>query len=131
MSGAARSNPFEGQSSMITRHGDRCVLAALQQAGSNMFKPAHTIHFLYFKSIDAANSAACELQKAGYQNLRVDPAPPKSFWNRLFGPREFSCIAETHAIPTEAGVFATTDRMNALAQKYGGNYDGWEASVER
>jgi len=116
---------------MVSREGDRRVLAALALHGSNLAKAAHTIHFLYFKSMDAAKSAAGELQAAGYHNLRVHRAPTKSLWKRWFGPREYSCIAEAHAVPSEEGVFATTDRMNALAQKFGGDYDGWEASVEK
>jgi len=116
---------------MVNREGDRRVLAALASHGSNLTKPAHTIHFLYFKSMDAAKSARTELQAAGYQNLRVHRAPTKSLWKRWFGPHEYSCIAETHAVPSEAVVFATTDRMTALAEKFGGKYDGWEASVEK
>jgi len=116
---------------MADRDGDRQVLAALASHGSNLTKPAHTIHFLYFKSLASAQTAAAELQKAGYQNLRVHRAPPKSLWQRFFGPHEYSCIAETHAVPSEANVFATTDRMTLLAQKLGGEYDGWEASVEK
>ena len=115
---------------MVSREGDRRVLAALASHGSNLAMPAQTIHFLYFKSMDDAKSAARELQAAGYQNLRVDRAPTKSLWKRLFGPHEYSCIAETHFVPSEQRVFATTDQMNALADKFGGEYDGWEASVE-
>jgi hypothetical protein len=106
-------------------------LAALASHGANLARPAHTIHFLYFKSMDAAESAAGELRAAGYQNLRVHRAPAKSLWKRWFGPHEYSCIAETHAVPSEEAVFATSDRMNALAEKLGGDYDGWEASVEK
>ncbi|MBM4018278.1 MAG: ribonuclease E inhibitor RraB [Planctomycetes bacterium] len=115
----------------MNREGDRRVLAALTSHGSDLTKPAHTIHFLYFKSMDAARSAAHELEAMGFQNLRVRSSPTKSLWKRLFGPREYSCTAETHAVPSEDSVFATTDRMNALAAKYGGDYDGWEASVEK
>lgn len=103
----------------------------MTSAGANLTKPAHTIHYLYFKSMDAAKSAAAELKDAGYKNLCVERAPTESLWKRWFGPHEYSCIAETHAVPSEAGVFATTDRMNALAEKFAGNYDGWEASVEK
>jgi len=115
---------------MVDRQGDRQLLAALASHGSNLAKPAHTIHFLYFKSMDAANAAARELETSGYQNLQVHRAPSKSLWRRLFGPHQYSCIAETHAVPSESGVFATSDQMNALAEKFGGEYDGWEASVE-
>ena len=116
---------------MVNRDGDRRVLAAMRSHGSDLSKPAHTIHYLYFKTIDAANTAAQELQTAGYEKLRVHRTPTKSIWKRIFGPREFSCIAETHAVPSEVAVFATTDRMNALAAKFDGEYDGWEASIEK
>ena len=116
---------------MDGRDADREVLAAMRSHVADLSKPAHTIHFLYFKTVDAANAAAEELRASGFENLRVDRAPTKSFWQRLFGPREFSCIAETHAVPDESAVFATTGRLNALATKHGGEYDGWEASIEK
>jgi hypothetical protein len=122
---------FDGIATMVSRNGDRQLLAAIASHGANMEKAAHTIHYLYFKSLSTANSAAEELRGWGYQNLRVHRAPVSSFWKRLFGPKEYSCIAEIHAVPNESAVFATTDRMNALAAKYGGDYDGWEASIEK
>jgi hypothetical protein len=54
-----------------------------------------------------------------------------SIWRRLFGRREYSCIAEEYGAPSEERVFAATDRLRALAERHGGMYDGWEASVER
>jgi hypothetical protein len=79
----------------------------------------------------AAERAAGELRAAGYVNLRVERTPTKSIWERLFGRKTFLCMAENYAVPSEAGVFETTDRMKALAGKHGGVYDGWEASVEK
>lgn len=115
---------------MISQEGDRRVLEVLASHGSDLSKPAHTIHYLYFKTVDAARAAADELVTDGYVNLRVKRAPSTSLWNRLVGPRLYSCIAETHAVPSEAAVFETTNRMNELAAKHGGEYDGWEASIE-
>jgi hypothetical protein len=111
--------------------GDRQVLAALRQAGSDLSKPAHTIHFLYFKSMDAARGAADELLKAGYENVRAGPAPSGSLLARLFGKKQYSCIAETRAVPEESAVLATSAWMDRLAARLGGEYDGWEASVEK
>lgn len=116
---------------MPSRDGDRQVLAAMASHGADLSKPAHTIHYLYFGSNDSANAAANELRAAGFQNVRVHRSPPTTFWERLFGSKSFSCIAETHAIPSESAVFATTDRMTELARKFAGDYDGWEASIER
>lgn len=116
---------------MPDRNGDRQLLAAMKSYGADLTKPAHTVHYLYFKSMESAGAAAAELQAAGYENLRVHRSPSKNFWQRLFGPREYSCIAETHAVPSESGVFATSDLMASMAEKFGGVYDGWEASVEK
>jgi hypothetical protein len=116
---------------MGSHEADLQVLAAMASHGANMTKPAHTIHYFYFKSKASAEAAAAALRAAGYENLQVHLSPAMSFWRRLFGPKEFSCIAETHAVPSQSAVFATTDRMNSLARKYGGDYDGWEASIEK
>jgi hypothetical protein len=115
---------------MDRRDADREVLASMRLHGSDLRKPAHTIHFLDFKTIDAANAAAEQLRAAAFQKLRVHRAPTTSLWKRLFGPRGFVYIAETHVVPEESTVFAPTDRLNALAAKLGGEYDGWEAALK-
>jgi hypothetical protein len=71
---------------------------------------------------------AAQLQAGGMQEVDVHPAPA-AWWKRLFGKREWACVAETHAILSEAAVFATTDNLNALATQHGGTYDGWEAGI--
>src|SRR5262245_2888497 len=116
---------------MYGREMDQRLLAVMAEYGADLSKPAHTIHFLYFKSLGEAAAAGSELRTAGYENVRAKLAPATSIWKRLFGPKQFSCIAETHAVPSEAAVFATTDKMHRLAAKYHGEYDGWEASVEK
>jgi hypothetical protein len=122
---------IEGEFGMTDRDGDQQVLRALASNGSNLGKPAHTIHYLYFKSLLAAKCAAGVLTVRGFQNVRYHRAPTKSLWTFLFGPREYSCIAETRYVPSEANVFAATDQMKALADQFDGVYDGWEASIER
>ncbi len=116
---------------MIDREGDMQVLEALKSAGSDLTKPAHTVHYLCFKSREDAQFAADELAAEGYVNICVDrAAAPSSIWKRLFARPSYVCIAEKYMVPSEEEVFRTTDRMNSLAHKLGGEYDGWEASVE-
>lgn len=116
---------------MANRDEDRKLLKSLAAHGSDLTKPAHIIHFLYFNSPDAARAAASELAALGYQNIRARPAPGTSWWRRLLGPRQYSCVAEIRAVPSESDVFETTDQMESLAARLGGEYDGWEASVEK
>jgi hypothetical protein len=59
---------------MDTHDADRQVLAAMASHGADLSKPAHTVHFLYFKTIDAANVAADELRATGFEKLRVHRA---------------------------------------------------------
>jgi hypothetical protein len=113
---------------MTDHEGDRRVLEALRRYGSDLSKPHHTIHYLYLKSERAACAVAAELQRDGYTKIDVHRAPTP-WWKRLLGKSTWSCIAETHAIPSEQGVFATSDRMTALAASHGGIYDGWEAGI--
>ncbi len=113
---------------MNDREGDLQVLAALAQYGSDLTKPHHTIHYFYFATEQEARAVGAKLQGEGCQKIDVSPAPV-SWWKRLFGPKEWTCVAETHAVPSEAAVFATTDSYNLLAQKHGGRYDGWEAGI--
>ncbi len=113
---------------MHNRDGDRRVIEALEGHGSDLTKAAHTIHFLYFRKASAARAAAEELATEGYAPVRVGHAGPA--WKRLFGLGSFHCIAENRATKTEEAVFATSDWMEALAVRHGGEYDGWEASVE-
>jgi len=116
---------------MSSHEGDLQVLAAMASHGADLSKPAHTIHYLYFKTLENANAAADELRVSGYETVKVHRSPPTSIWEKLFGSKTFSCIAETHTVPSQSSVFATTDRMNALTTKLGGEYDGWEASIEK
>jgi hypothetical protein len=111
--------------------GDRAVLAAMVAAGSNLSKPSHTIPYLYFKSMSCAEAAGQELRAQGYSPVATHRTPVKSLIKRLFGPHTYSCIAETQAVPEEAAVLATSQRMRDLASRHGGEYDGWEASIER
>lgn len=116
---------------MADPDGDRAVLAAMAAAGANMSKPAHTVHYLYFPSLAAADAAAAELRAAGYDPVNTSKAPQPSLLKRLFGKPQFSCIAETRAVPYEPTVLTTSRQMDAVADRHGGKYDGWEASIER
>jgi hypothetical protein len=115
---------------MTGREADNRILDLLAENGSDLTKPAHTIHYLYFPSIEAARAAGGELRAAGYGPVHVHKAP-MPLVKRLFSKPSFACIAETRAVPELNAVHETSNKMHALAAKHGGEYDGWEASVER
>ncbi|GAB5407389.1 MAG: hypothetical protein Aurels2KO_56200 [Aureliella sp.] len=116
---------------MTTHEGDRKVLATLADYGADLTKPTHIIHYLYVPSSGAADEVATYLRSSGFDNVRAERSPPANLWRRIFGPKQFCCIAEQTAVPSEEKVFRTTDQLNALAAEHDGDYDGWEAAVEQ
>jgi hypothetical protein len=120
-----------GATPMNDREADREVLAHLAGHGADLSKRVHAMHYLYFGSRRSARAAANELHGAGYPVCRLAREPARTLWERVFGPRRYSCIVETRAVPSEAHVLEATDRMTALVQRLGGEYDGWDAEVER
>ncbi len=106
------------------------VLDHMAANGANLSKPAHVLFYLYFSNPNEAKAAAAQLETEGYK-AESHLAPPASLWKRLFGPKSFSCIAQTRMVPSHANLSGAIDRMEIIATKHGGEYDGWEASVER
>jgi hypothetical protein len=58
----------------------------------------------------------------------VHPAP-KPWWKRLFSRPEWSCVADKMMVPQQQAVFDQTDRFKEIANRFGGEYDGFEAAV--
>ena len=116
---------------MTTHEGDRQVLALLLEHGADLTKPTHIVHYLYFPSSEAAEIAEAELKSTGFTNIRINRSPPANFWERIVGSKTFSFIAEQNAVPSEERVFRTTEKLNALAEQLDGEYDGWEAAIQK
>jgi hypothetical protein len=114
---------------MHPHEGDLQVLAVMLQHGADLTKPTHTVHYLYFKSTKAAESAAEPLRVEGCAPIRVDVAPGQPCLRRLFRGTRCACIAETHTIPSRENFAAVRARMERLAAEYRGDYDGWEAAI--
>ena len=41
------------------------------------------------------------------------------------------CLVSSTVVPTEEAIRAASTRLRAVAAAHGGEYDGWEAAVER
>ncbi len=113
---------------MIDHEGDRDVLKALADHGSDLSKPHHIVYWFYFPSRGAANAVATRLKQQGFEIQRISPAPGP-WWKRIFGSGQWSCVMETHVVPTEETMFRNTDLFNAIAAEFDGEYDGWEAGL--
>jgi len=94
------------------------VLQELSKVSNLAFKHEVT-HYLYFRKKNNAATTVRELKKAGFEvesNLSAD----RSTW----------LVLAKHQIgPTEEAIADAVIRMEELAEKHTGQYDGWEAGV--
>jgi glycine cleavage system regulatory protein len=66
-----------------------------------------------------AHAAGAELQQAGYQ-VEVRPAATGQQW---------LAKATIVIVPSTSNIALLRDRFESLADRLGGDYDGWEAAV--
>jgi regulator of RNase E activity RraB len=103
-------------------HPDDEVLADLQRHGSDL-SAEHTLeHYLYFQNATAASEACAELEAGGFRISRSGETDK---------PNSFLVLATISLVPKRQNVIALSDQLEALALKFGGEYDGWEAAIIR
>jgi regulator of RNase E activity RraB len=103
-------------------HPDDEVLADLQRHGSDL-SAEHTLeYYLYFQNSTAASEARAALEASGFKISRSGEA------GRL---NTFLVVAAISLVPERQHVIALSDQLEALALKFGGEYDGWEAAIVR
>ena len=97
--------------------GDQLALDALFQA-SGVGKLHLFRHYLYFCSESEGADAAEQLQRMGYTTEEIPEADGS--W----------LVRATHEVrPTSDGVSLLRQAMERLANRFGGEYDGWEAET--
>jgi hypothetical protein len=97
------------------------VIKRLKAVGSDLSKEHQIEFFLYFPAEQAAQAAGAEMAAEGFQ-IEVGLAPEGS---RL----EWHCLATKAIVPTTAQLDGISARLEMLAAKYAGEYDGWGAGV--
>jgi hypothetical protein len=102
--------------------GDALTLAALASRGSSMSNPTHFIHYLRFTEEGQAREAAKALaEHLGYHTRGFAPDAADPWWK---------VWAETEREPSIENVRRMRQVMLIAAERYGGDYDGWEAAVQ-
>ena len=103
------------------KHKDLLVLGQLLQQGADLKQPRHALYYLYFPERDAAGAGAEEARAAGYSCEVRDPLPEQ--------PDQWSLICERpDAVLDPNGVIAADDLFQGIADRLGGDFDGWEAA---
>jgi Regulator of ribonuclease activity B/Domain of unknown function (DUF4440) len=108
--------------------GDERVLEQLRSSGSDLSKPTDIVFYLYIPSQSDAIAAATELAGLGFQtevSTPIGKLPNGATENR------FSVVSHLTAIPTLTAIHSAATTMAGLADRYNGEYDGWEAAVQQ
>jgi hypothetical protein len=115
-------DPDERSPQLGLRNKDLAVLGSLMQAGADLSQPRHAVYFLYFSHPDAASLAADEATDAGWQAEVRDPVPDDA------GSWCLACERPDVVLRPDF-VRETDDFFQGLADRFAGEFDGWEAAV--
>lgn len=103
--------------------GDHSVLTRLKEMGSDLSKPRHSIHYFYFEEETSAEAAAEELETMGFDAATCELLETS---NGTMWPVK----AETISVINEDVIEALREPLTKLAERHGGEYDGWEAQID-
>jgi hypothetical protein len=98
---------------------DQQKLDQVMKAGSDLTKPHNIKFFLYFPTEEAANRAAEDLRKEGF-NIKVEVGADKS---------SAVCFATKEMIPTYSELVKLRKRFNEITRKLNGEYTGWGTEI--
>ena len=103
-------------------NGDRATLRQLEEAGADLAKSTHFIHYLVFPDEQRARAGGQLIAETlGYEVRGSAPEKPKGEW---------LVMAEREQVPTLENIERMRQALTAVAEQHAGEYDGWEAAVE-
>ncbi|MBU2997801.1 DUF695 domain-containing protein [Cellulophaga baltica] len=102
---------------------DQSVLQNLADAGDKLTKARRVDHWLYFSKESEMNQCENELIKSNFtvQNAGINKETNLPFELQIW---------RIDYVDIDS-IYPITSNLRIIAQKYGGEYDGWETSVER
>ena len=107
--------------------GDENVLKQLHNHGSDLSKPTHIVFYLYVPDEHDANAASAQLQSQGF---RAEVDTPLGRLSDGTIETRWSVVSHLTAIPTLKAIYSASAAMTNLANRYNGEFDGWEAAIQ-
>jgi hypothetical protein len=115
---------------------DLAVIDALRKAGSNLSRPTEIVYVVYVPAESDARQLAALLKK---HNLRATVERPaevglaETIANAVNGSSgdSWAVFTVTKDVPSLANVRTARALFEDLARRYHGEYDGWEAAVQK
>jgi Regulator of ribonuclease activity B len=116
-------DPNERSPQLGLKYKDLQLLREMMKHGANLTLPRHALYYLYFPSREVAEAGAVEGQFAGYTCEVREPLPEN--------PGQWTLLCERpDAILDPKGVIAADDLFQGIADRLGGDFDGWEAAAQ-
>ena len=103
------------------RYKDLAVLDQLMKNGADLSESRHVVYYSYAPSEAVAQAMGHEAESNGFAVTIGEPLPD------FPGQRPVRC--EIYAVTSPEFVRDSDDFFQGLADRHGGEYDGWEASV--
>ena len=103
------------------KYKDLMVLDQLMKSGADLTASRHVIYYSYAPSKEVAQTMGREATEAGWEPEVRDPLPDF--------PDQWGVICERHAVTSPDFVREADDFFQALADRHGAEYEGWEASA--
>ena len=104
------------------KYKDLEVVSVLVKHGADLKQPRHVLYYLYFPGEEQASNAAADARSHSFE-VTVNDA-----FSQHSGHWSLTCERRGVVLDTDA-IRAHGDYFDGLAAKFGGDYDGWEASV--
>ena len=105
------------------KYKDILVLMQLTQAGANLTAPRHVLYYLYFNDRASAETVASAATASAFATTVREPIPENP------GNWGVVCERQSYVLSMDL-VRDNTDYFESLAARFGGVYDGWEASAD-
>src|SRR5262249_36899877 len=105
---------------------DKMVVTELRNRGDRLVARRRVDHWVYFRTGEARDAFVASAEQAGFasesRGAKLDGGA---------GDRRFE--AQVHRVDAVAleEIHAVVMQLARLAEEHGGDYDGWETSVER
>jgi len=116
--------------------GDAAVIDALRKAGSNLSRPTEITYYLYVPAESDAREVAALLNKHNLQATVEKPTGTglaETVAKAVDGSSgdSWGIITVTKDVPSLENVRTARALFEDLARRYHGEYDGWEAAVQK
>ena len=103
------------------KYKDLAVLGSLVDNGADLSNSRHVVYYSYAPS-EAVAQAMGQEAKASYFTADIREPLPEF-------PGKWAVVCEKYAVTSPDFVREADDFFQALADRHGAEYDGWEASV--